>query len=250
MRLIPLVAYLDDFLRVRDVRDAPEALNGLQIENAGEVTRLAAAVDLCEATVRLAVDAHADLLLVHHGLFWGGPVPLSGPVYRRVSALIAHNVALYAVHLPLDCHPDLGNAVLLARLLGVGVREPFGDWHGQACGVWGELDTTRDALAARLTATLGTAPRVLAFGPERIRRLGIVTGAGGSMIPQAATAGLDAYITGEGTHHSYVVAEELRLNVYYGGHYATETFGVRRLGELLAARFGVEHVWLDLPNPV
>lgn len=248
MKLAPLVAHLDDFLRVRVVRDAPEALNGLQVENGGEVTRLAAAVDLCEATVRLAVAARADLLLVHHGLFWGGLVPLSGPLYRRVSTLIANNVALYAAHLPLDSHPEIGNATLLARHLGVRVCDAFGEWQGQACGVWGELDMPRDALTTRLTGVLGAPPRVLAFGPERIQRLGIVTGAGGSIIPQAAAAGLDAYVTGEGTHHTYVMAEELRLNVYYGGHYATETFGVRALAEHVATKFSLPWVFLDHPT--
>ncbi len=248
MKLAPLVAYLDDFLRLRDVRDAPEALNGLQVENGGEVTRLAAAVDLCEATVRLAVEARADLLLVHHGLFWGGLVPLAGPVYRRVASLIANNVALYAAHLPLDSHLEIGNATLLARQLSVRVCDAFGEWQGQACGVWGELDVTRDALTTRLGNVLGAPPRVLAFGPERIRRLGIVTGAGGSIIPQAAAAGLDAYVTGEGTHHTYVLAEELRLNVYYGGHYATETFGVRALAEHVAKKFSLPWVFLDHPT--
>jgi dinuclear metal center YbgI/SA1388 family protein len=248
MKLAPLVAYLDAFLRVRDVRDAPEALNGLQVENGGEVTRLAAAVDLCEATVRLAVAARADLLLVHHGLFWGGLVSLAGPVYRRVASLIANNVALYAAHLPLDSHPEIGNAALLARQVGVRVCDAFGEWQGQVCGVWGELDVTRDALTARLGNVLGAPPRVLPFGPERIQRLGIVTGAGGSIIPQAAAAGLDAYVTGEGTHHTYVEAEELRLNVYYGGHYATETFGVRALAEHVAKKFSLPWVFLDHPT--
>lgn len=248
MKLAQMVAYLDDYLCVRDVRDAPEALNGLQVDNAGEVTRLAVAVDLCEATVRLAVAARADLLLVHHGLFWGGPVPITGMVYRRVSGLIANNIAVYAAHLPLDCHPDVGNAAVLAQHLGVSVCGGFGEWQGQSCGVWGELDVTRDALTTRLAAALGATPRLLAFGPERIHRIGIVTGAGGAIIPQAAAAGLDAYVTGEGAHHTYVVAEELHLNVYYGGHYATETFGVRALAEHLAAKFSLPWVFLDHPT--
>ena len=137
MRLRDLTAYLDEYLRVRDVPDAPEALNGLQLANAGEITRVAAAVDLCEATVRLAAEARADLLLVHHGLFWGGPRPLTGPAYRRVAALLQCNIAVYSAHLPLDRHAEVGNNAVLARQLGVSVRGEFGEEYGVTIGVWG-----------------------------------------------------------------------------------------------------------------
>ena len=199
MRLDELVGYLDDYLRVRDeTADPPEALNGLQVANAGEVTRLAAAVDLCEATIGMAALAGADGLLVHHGLFWGGLRPLVGPAYRRLSALIAGNIALYAAHLPLDRHPDVGNNAGLARLLGVTLRGEFGSHRGMPIGVWGELTGSRDELAGALAAKLGVVPRLLPFGPAQVRRVGIVTGAGGTLIPQAAAAGLDTFITGEG----------------------------------------------------
>src|SRR6266699_6008774 len=190
MQLSELVSYLDHYLSVRDVPDAPNALNGLQVENAGVVTRVAAAVDLCEATVGLAATEGADLLLVHHGRFWGGLRPLAGPFYRRVAGRVRHNIALYSAHLPLDRHPEVGNNAVLARALEVSPRGEFGEDYGAAIGVWGELDLPREALAARLGALLAIVPRVLAFGPERVRRVGIVTGAGGSFIPQAAAAGL------------------------------------------------------------
>src|SRR5213596_3317883 len=127
MLLADLVRYLDGYLRVRDVPDAPQALNGLQVENAGEVTRLAAAVDLCDATVRLAAEQGADLLLVHHGLFWRGLSTISGPAYRRIAGLIRHNIALYSAHIPLDLHPEVGNNVILARKLGDVVSDESGD---------------------------------------------------------------------------------------------------------------------------
>lgn len=249
MRLDTLVQYLDGYLRVaEEVADAPEALNGLQVGNSGEITRLAAAVDMCEATVRMATEQHADCLLVHHGLFWGGLRPLVGPAYRRVRALIKGNLALYAAHLPLDRHPDVGNNNVLARLLGVTVRGEFGSYHGATIGVWGEYRGTRDELSWSLTKALGTAARLLPFGPERVQRVGIVTGAGGSLIPQAAAAGLDTYVTGEGQHWTFFDAEELGINVYYAGHYATETVGVKALAEHVSKKFDLPWVFLDHPT--
>jgi dinuclear metal center YbgI/SA1388 family protein len=249
VRLDTLVSYLDEYLRVaEEVADAPEALNGLQVANAGEITKLAAAVDVCEATVRLAAEQRADCLLVHHGLFWGGLRPLSGPAYRRVAGLIKGNIALYSAHLPLDRHPKVGNNHVLAGLLGIRVRGEFGSYHGAPIGVWGEYAGKRDDLSWSLTKTLGVAPRLLPFGPERLERVGIVTGAGGSMIPQAAAAGLDTYVTGEGQHWTFFDAEELCVNVFYAGHYATETVGVKALAEHVSRKFDIPWVFLDHPT--
>jgi len=248
MRLADVTQYLDEYLRVTEVPDAPEALNGLQIANGGEVTRVAAAVDLCEATVRLAAEARADLLLVHHGLFWGSSRPLIGPAYRRVAGLLQCDIAVYSAHLPLDRHPEVGNNVVLARQLGVSVRGEFGEEYGVTIGVWGELDVERTDLRGRLAELLGSTPRLLAFGPARTRRVGIVTGGAGSLIGQAAAAGLDTYVTGEGAHHTYFDAEELGLNVLYAGHYATETVGVKALAEHVHRRFGLPWVFLDHPT--
>src|SRR5207249_2424726 len=157
---------------------------------------------LCEATVRQATEQHADCLLVHHGMFWGGGGlrPLVGPAYRRIAGLIKGNIALYAAHLPLDRHPDVGNNSVLARMLDIKGRGDFGSYHGAPAGVWGEYHGTRDELSWALTKSLGTAPRLFPFGPERVQRVGIVTGSGGSLFPQAAAAGLDTFITGEGQH--------------------------------------------------
>src|SRR6266511_311643 len=168
MRLDSLVGFLDDDLRVaEEIADAPEALNGLQVSNSGEVGRLAAAVDLCEATVRQATEQHADCLLVHHGMFWGGLRPLVGPAYRRLAGLIKGNIALYAAHLPLDRHPDVGNNRVLARMLDIKVRGDFGSYHGAPAGVWGEYHGKREELSWALTKARGTAPRLFPFGPER-----------------------------------------------------------------------------------
>lgn len=246
--LADLVAYLDQLLDVASVRDAPTAVNGLQVENRGRVRRIAAAVDACEATIGMAAEQGADLLLVHHGLFWSGVQPLTGPTFRRFSGLLQHDIAVYSSHLPLDRHPELGNAAVLARLLGVTVRGEFGVYQGQTVGVWGELTVSRAELASRVSNALGVAPRVLGFGPDPVRRIGIVTGAGGQEIRQVAAASLDTYITGEGPHWCYFDAEELRLNVVLAGHYATETVGVKALAEHLHNRFGLPWTFLDHPT--
>lgn len=248
MRLSDIVSYLDQYLEIGSTPDAPHALNGLQVENEGNVTRLAAAVDLCQATAKAAGDEGADLLLVHHGLFWGGLRPVTGLTHARLSLLISRRVALYSAHLPLDRHPDVGNNPLLARALGLSVRGQFGETYGIPIGVWGEADTTRDVLATRLAGLLGPTPRVLPFGPERVRRVGIVTGAGGSLIAQAAQAGFDTYITGEGPHHAFFDAEELGINVFFAGHYATETLGVKALTEHLGEKFGLPWTFIDHPT--
>lgn len=249
MRLDTVSQFLDGYLRIaEEVADAPEALNGLQVANSGDVTRLAAAVDFCEATVRLAAEQHADLLLVHHGMFWGGLRPIVGPAHRRMLGLTRANIALYAAHLPLDRHPDVGNNSVLARMLGLKIRGDFGSYHGAPIGVWGEFSGSRDELVWAITKTLGAAPKLFPFGPDRPQRVGIVTGAGGSLIPQAAAAGLDTYITGEGQHWTFFDAEELRLNVIYAGHYATETVGVKALAEHVAKKFDLPWTFLDHPT--
>src|SRR5256885_5427650 len=246
--LARVVSYLDRYLRTSDVPDAPNALNGLQVANHGTVSRVAAAVDLCDATVGMAAEQGADLLLVHHGLFWGGLQPLTGRTHRRVTGLITKNIALYSAHLPLDVHPDVGNNAVLARQLGVSLRGEFGEEYDVRIGRWGEIDVPRHTLERQPAAITGTAPPLLPFRPERVRRVGVVTGAAGSMIAQAAAAGLDTFVTGEGPHHTFFDAEELKLNVFYAGHYATETVGVQALAGHLRDRFQLPWTFLDHPT--
>ena len=248
MELKELTEYLDRYLDVAGVPDYGNALNGLQVENTGKVTRIAAAVDASEASIREAVRLGCDLLLVHHGLFWDGNVPVTGRRYRRLHALFEANVAVYAAHLPLDVHPEVGNNAVLSRELGIMPEGTFGEYKGVPLGVWGTLELTREALAARLDALLGGPVRRRPGGPEVVRRVGVVTGGAGSMIPDAIAAGLDAFITGEGAHHTYFDAMEGGINVYYGGHYATETWGVRALAAHLTERFGIPHHFIDQPT--
>ena len=248
MRLADVVEYLDNYLRLSESGDWSNALNGLQVENGGDVRSIAVAVDACETVILEACRIEADLLLVHHGLFWAGLEPLRGRTYRKVAALIRHDLAVYSAHLPLDRHPEVGNNPVLARQLGIELRGTWAEEKGAEIGVWGELETTRSALADRLGQLLGTDPRVLPGGGEQIRRIGIVTGAGGSLIRQAKEKGFDAFITGEGAHHTFFDAEELGINVYYAGHYATETVGVKMLGRHLGERFGLPWTFIDHPT--
>ena len=248
VELRELTGYLDRYLRVEEVPDYANALNGLQVEASGPVRKLAAAVDASQASIEAAVDVGADLLLVHHGLFWGGNLPVTGRRYRRLRALLAADVGLYSAHLPLDVHPEVGNNAELSAKLGLERRGTFGDYKGMDVGVWGELRLTRDDLRARLSELLDVPVTLIAGGGEDLRRIGVLTGGGGSFVEDAREAGLDALVTGEGSHHTYFEAMEGGINLYYAGHYATETWGVRALGAHLEDRFGVEWEFLHLPT--
>lgn len=248
VELKQLVDYLDGYLDLAEVPDFPNALNGLQVDAPGPVSRVVAAVDATEASIEGAIEAGGDLLLVHHGLFWNGNQPVTGRRYRRLSALLGSGVALYAAHLPLDVHGEVGNNVVLARELGLEVEGRFGSYEGTEVGVWGTLPLKREVLAARLDDLLGGPVKLIPGGPERVERVGVLTGGGGGFVDQALEAGLDTLITGEGAHHTYFDAAEGGLNLYYGGHYATETWGVRALAEHLADRFELDWTFLDLPT--
>ncbi len=261
--LAEIVTYLDEFLEIRDVPDAPTALNGLQVENTGRIGSLVAAVDASQATIDGVIeeelesgtsDGGAPLLLVHHGLFWDGNVPVTGRRYRRLSALLEHDIALYSAHLPLDLHPVVGNNAVLAERLGIAIEGWFGETRGRPIGVWGQIPAGlahRDALRAELGRAVGAAapgPMLIAGGPERIARVGIITGGAGSAIAAARDAGLDTFITGEGPHHTYFDAMEWGLNVFYAGHYATETLGVQALASHLSDRFELPWAFHDHPT--
>jgi dinuclear metal center YbgI/SA1388 family protein len=240
--------YLDDYLRLSEVPDFPGAVNGLQVEGPARVTKVGAAVDACEASIVAAARAGVELLLVHHGLLWGSPFPLTGARYRRFSTLVESGIAVYSAHLPLDVHPEVGNNPILARRLGLEGPRGFAEHDGLAIGLHGRWEGGREALARRIEEILGHAPRVFPFGGERLERVGILTGSGGSTVAEAARLGLDAFVTGEATHASLFEAEESGMNLFLAGHYATETVGVRALAEHVADRFGLEWTFLDHPT--
>jgi len=229
-------------------------VNGLQVENAsGQVSRVIAAVDGSLETiksVRGVPSTDSPLLLVHHGLLWDGNVPITGRRYQRVFALLQYDLALYAAHIPLDVHPEVGNNSVLARQLGLGSPEPFDTYRGVPLGVQGVLEPaeSREALVARVERLLGARARLIPGGPALSRRVGIITGGAGGRIGAAHAAGLDTYLTGEGAHHTYFDAMELGVNVIYAGHYATETVGVKALAAHLSERFGLPWEFHDHPT--
>lgn len=243
-----LARYLDVYLNVAEIPDDPRALNGLQVENSGALGGVLGAVDACQASIDAAVDRGAKLLLVHHGLFWSGPEPLRGRFGRRVRALIAGDVALYSAHLPLDCHPEVGNNAVLADDLGLTDLEPFGRERGIDIGVVGIFDGRVDQLAERVAERLHARPLVIAKGPSPVGRVAVVTGAGGHFLPEAREKGISTLLTGEGPHHTFFDAEEWRMNLIYAGHYATETVGVQALGDHLARRFDLSFEFFDHPT--
>ncbi len=251
MQLESLLQYVDAYLGIGDHADFPHALNGLQVEGARDVRRVVAAVDASEASVQEAVAREADLLIVHHGLFWDGLRPLTGRLLRRVRPLVEHGVGLYSVHLPLDSHEEVGNSALLGRALGLELQGRFGTYADVEIGWWGSYrdGLSPEALRERLTEALDGAPvRLIPGGPGRVERVGVATGGGASFVREAVDRGLDALVTGEGPHHAYFDAMEMGIHLLFGGHYATEVFGVRALAEHIADRFDLEWSFIHQPT--
>ena len=246
--LADVVRECQRILRPETFTDWEGAVNGLQVENSGAVTRLAAAVDASPATVLLAVAAGADLLIVHHGLFWGPPAPWTGRRREMLAMLMQNNLAVYSSHLPLDAHPRLGNNARLCAALGFGRLKPFFFEKGRFIGWQTRQNIARDKLAEELAKVLGRRPVLLPGGPERCQRIGVVTGAAGAELRIAAGEGVDTFITGEGPHWTHALAEETGMNVFYGGHYATETFGVKALAAALSKKYRLPWIFLDHPS--
>jgi dinuclear metal center YbgI/SA1388 family protein len=243
-----VVSFANELLEVAEIEDYPGAVNGLQLENRGTVAKIGAAVDASTRTIELAIDESVDLLVVHHGMFWGGVSPVTGPVYRRLAKAMEAGVAIYSVHLPLDFHPNLGNNVLLAEALELAPVTPFWFVKGRAQGCLATISLELDELVRRAERVLGRKIWCCPAGPSRTQRIGIITGGAGSHIVEVAAEGVDTFLTGEGPHHTFVLAEELGINLLYGGHYATETFGVKRLAARLAERFNLQWTFLDHPS--
>jgi len=248
MHLNEVVAYLNGLLGIPEMGDYPNALNGLQVMNSGGLSRIGAAVDACEAVVAEAAAAGVDFLLVHHGLFWGGLAPVTGAAYRKTRMIFDADMAVYSAHLPLDAHPDLGNNALLAAALGLEGGEPFFPAYGQPIGWKFEAEINREVLRDLIEKAVGGSVHLAPGGPVLARRIGIVTGGAGGDLAKAAEAGVDTLITGEGPHWTYTAAEELGINLFYAGHYATETFGVKALAAQTAEKFGLPWQFIDHPT--
>ena len=248
--LADIRTHLDQTLRIAELPDYGNALNGLQLQNrTGTVSRVVAAVDSTLPVVKKAIAAGADLLLVHHGMFWTGLQPWTGATFERLNLALENNLAIYSAHLPLDAHPQLGNNACIARAMQLTPSGGFLDYKGLAVGVTCEAALALNEVVARFTQALdGGRVHVCAGGPKTTRKIGISSGGSGSEIAAAAKAGVDTFITGEGPHWSYTLAEELGINVLYGGHYATETFGVKALAEHLQSQFGLPWSFVDHPT--
>ena len=243
-----ITQYLDEHLKIKTINDWSSALNGLQVENNGTFTKIGAAVDACEAVISEAVERKIDLLLVHHGLFWAGTQPVTGALHRKLRLALDNNLAIYSSHLPLDLHPILGNNALLCKALGFKKLEPFFFEKGQFIGFQSAVSISRNDLHARLSKVLGGPVHLAPGGPDKIKRVGVVTGGSGGEVARAAAEGVDTFITGEGPHHSYTLAEELGINLFYGGHYATETQGIKALAAHLSKRYRTKWEFIDHPT--
>ncbi len=248
MKRTDLTAWLDAYLEI-DAWPDP-SLNGLQVEGTDDVTKVAVAVDSSLSTFEQAAEMGADMLIVHHGLFWGDPKPIRGAHKRRVAFLLEKDISLYAAHIPLDAHREVGNNWGLARILELDELEPFGEWQGKPLGVRGVYPnpmSLRD-LADLIERELGESVLVHAGGAMEVGSVGIITGAAARDVATAAEAGLDAFLTGEPKHDVFYDAFEMGVNALYAGHYMTETVGVNLLADKLRHEFGLATEFILLPT--
>jgi len=246
--LSDLATYTDRFLRIRDVGDWDNALNGLQIENSGRVSRIGAAVDVSTRVLIEAAGKNVDFLIVHHGLFWPGLQPVTRFLRRQLQLAFETDVALYSAHLPLDIHPKVGNNAQVIAALGLKSSQLFLEEKGQSVGLKTRASMPRNELVRKMRKVLNGPVKVFDFGPKQTRAIGVVTGAAGSEIYRVAEEGIDTFITGEAPHWAAVAAEELGMNLLLGGHYATEVFGVKALAAHLSKRFGLPWEFVDCPT--
>ena len=250
-QIMDILSTLDELLKPGDFDDLGP--NGLQVPGATEITRVVTGVSARRELHERAVELGAELVLVHHGLFWNfHPTGLTPLLAERLRPLFKHDINLAAYHLPLDAHPEVGNNARLAHALGCVDREPFGSYKGRPIGSRGRFPEpiSPDELRDRVGTVTGREPLLLGQRAMDISTIGIVSGSAADTLHEAAALGLDAFLTGEPREHITADAEELGICFVAAGHYATETFGVRALGDLLADRFGVEHIFVDLSNPV
>jgi dinuclear metal center YbgI/SA1388 family protein len=251
MTATALDRYFRSLLDLEGFASSDDSLNGLQVGNDGKrIAKVAFAVDACLETIERAAGCGAGLLFVHHGLFWGKPLPVTGVLRRRMALLLETGVALYGVHLPLDQHPELGNNAALADLLGITGLEPFGEYHGKKIGYKGILkeQLTVEAAAKRISYRDRPAITCLPFGPRESATCAVVSGGAAFEALQAIEEGIDLFVTGEASHGVYHHALEGKLNLIAGGHYSTEVWGVRRVMAKFAEDTSLEAEFIDSPT--
>ena len=253
MTLNELNRYFNSFLHKEDY-DSDVSLNGIQISNSAPnekpITKVAFAVDACEATALKAAEAGAQVLFVHHGLFWGHCETITGTHYKRVAAFIKNDLALIAYHIPLDANEFVGNNFGIAKRIGLEKVRPFGKWRGMTLGAIGELsqEVKIDELTQKLFPNGEKPSKILPFGKEMIKKVAVISGGAGEDFTQAVKIGADAYITGEVSHEDYHGIEESEINVIAGGHYNTETVGVQLVQKRLEEDKGLQTVFIDIPT--
>lgn len=241
-----IVVFLDKELHVKDLQEG--AINGLQVEGRQNIKKIAIAVDASLETFTKAQQNNSDMLIVHHGLFWGGVQPITGLLYKRLRFLIKNEMSLYAAHLPLDCHRSYGNNAQMAKLLGLKQIKPFGNYKGSIWGVQGTLkhELSFEQLMKLIKKKLASTPTSYTFGNKRVKKIGIVSGSGAFALSETAENNLDVLLTGEVLHHHYHEIKERKINVVSLGHYASERFGVLALAKLLQKRFNIETIFIDV----
>jgi dinuclear metal center YbgI/SA1388 family protein len=250
-QLKEVISYLDELLEIQDFQDYGP--NGLQVPGSRELSVVVTGVSAHRELIEHAARAGAQLVVAHHGLFWDfHPRAISPAMKERLRVLFDNDISLAGYHLPLDAHPEVGNNALICAALGLERGEPFGEHRGRSIGFVGRSadGVSFDDLRSRCAATFGQDPFSWDAGPELVHSVGIVSGAAASSFGEAIALGLDAFLTGEPAEHVMADARESGTHFIAAGHYASETFGVRRLGELLAERFGVEHRFVEVPNPI
>jgi dinuclear metal center YbgI/SA1388 family protein len=248
LKLRRLVSFLDSELVLSEFAK-DESINGLQVEGGERIARVGIAVDACEYVFREAAQRDIDFLFVHHGLIWGGIRSIRGALRKRIKILLDADISLYACHLPLDWHPKYGNNSELLRILSIKRKGEFGEYHGRRIGCWGTAQKSlrlRDFVALT-DGRLKTKSSFVDFGRE-VRNVGVVSGGGWSAIHDAEELGIDTFLTGEPSHSAYTLAEEIKVNLVFSGHYATETLGVKAVGAMLRKRFGLEVEFIDHPT--
>lgn len=248
IQLKKLVSFLNSDLKLSEF-PKDESANGLQIEGSESVHKIGLAVDACNYVFEKAAAKNIDFILVHHGLIWGGIRSIDGVMKKRIKAFLGADISLYACHLPLDWHPAYGNNAQLLKALAIKRRGEFGEYHGKRIGYWGSLtkELSLKDFVGRVDKTLKTRSTTLSFG-KKVKNIGIVSGGGWSAIYDAEKTGIDTLLVGEPSHSAYTLAEEMKLNVVFAGHYATETLGVKAVGSMLEKKFGLAAEFIDHPT--
>lgn len=248
MELYELINYMDDYLKVNEISDV--SINGLQIEGKKDVKKICLGVDSSLEIFKEASKRKADIILVHHGLIWGGLKNIRGLVKERISYLLEKDISLYAAHLPLDMHPEIGNNIGLVRILDLSYPEPFGAYHGVKIGFKGKYEKKKSIkeISRKLEKSLSAKVECFNFGPDKVESVGIVSGGGGSAFEDCIKEELDLFITGEPSHAIYHIAKEAGINLIFAGHYATEKLGIMSLGKNIEEKFKIKTEFIDIPT--